>query len=122
MDSEVNGLRRADRLTGGGALVLLAVLFLAKWYEASGRLGSAKGLKVLGGSFSGWQAFTHSRWVWLLTGVVALAAVSLTLTHRSSPGSERCPVRRSSTGSSTTRWRKAKCPVTCTSAIPRGSS
>ena len=67
---------------GSGALVLLAVLFLAKWYEANARLGSAQGLKVLGGSFNGWHAFTHSRWIWLLTGVVALAAVSLTLTRR----------------------------------------
>lgn len=82
MDPEVNGLRRADRLMGSGALVLLAVLFLAKWYEASARLGSAKGLKVLGGSFNGWHAFTHSRWIWLLTGIVALAAVLLTLSHR----------------------------------------
>ncbi len=82
MDPEVNGLRRADRLMGSGALVLLAVLFLAKWYEASARLGSTKGLRVLGGSFTGWHAFTHSRWIWLLTGLVALAAVSLTLSHR----------------------------------------
>ncbi len=64
---------------GGGALALLIVLFLVKWYEASVRLGTARGLRILGGSFNGWHAFTHSRWIWLLTAVAALAAVAMTL-------------------------------------------
>ncbi|HXW59616.1 MAG TPA: hypothetical protein VEJ23_09100 [Solirubrobacteraceae bacterium] len=64
---------------GSGGLVLLVILFLVKWYEADVRLGSSSGLEVLGGSYNGWHAFTHSRWLWLVTAVVALGAVLLTL-------------------------------------------
>ena len=84
MSSEAHGLRRADRLMASGAIVLLVVLFLVKWYEASARLGAAKGLQILGGSLDGWHAFTHSRWIWLLTIIVALAAVLVTLSGRRS--------------------------------------
>jgi hypothetical protein len=78
MSSEVNGLRRADRVMGAGALALLILLFV-KWYEVTIRLGSVHGLLVADENLTGWSAFTHARWVWLATIIVTLGAVALTL-------------------------------------------
>ncbi len=85
MSAERHGLRRADRLIGGGALVLAISLFFFKWYEATLRLGGKHGLKLAGGDFNGWHAFTHSRWLWLITIIVALGAVWLRVDDRDVP-------------------------------------
>ncbi len=66
-------MRRADRIIGASAAAFLIVLFFVKWYRgsASSSLGAA-----IDHSLNGWHSFHHSRWVWLLTIVVSLAAVA----------------------------------------------
>ena len=65
-----------ERIVAGGALALLAFLFLLHWYG-----GSITGLgptsHISGGTIdaTGWEAFTSSRWIWLGTIVLALGSV-----------------------------------------------
>jgi len=78
MSFEVSRLRRADLIVGGGAVALFIFTFFFKWYG-----GSVKGVVPVGGSVSygssstGWDTFTNSRWIWLITIIVALGAVAL---------------------------------------------
>ncbi len=64
-------LRRSDLIVGAGAIALFVFLFFFKWFGLS---TSAGGTSV-GHSVNGWHIFTTSRWVWLITIVVALGAV-----------------------------------------------
>jgi hypothetical protein len=82
MGFDRNRRQHADRLMGGGAVALLIVLFVTRWYEVSSRVGPGAGLNVTSNSFNGWQAFTDSRWIWLITIIVALGAVALATTRR----------------------------------------
>ena len=75
MNFDISRLRRADRIMGGGAIALFIFLFFFKWYGASA--SSSVGGISLGGSLNGWHSFTNSRWIWLITIVVALGAVAL---------------------------------------------
>ena len=84
MSLDVNRLRRGDWITGGGAVAFFVFLFFFNWYG-----GSYKGtVPVAGGSFgasvssTGWDTFTNSRWIWLLTIVVAIGAVLLVAAQR----------------------------------------
>ncbi len=76
MGFALNRLTRADRIVAAGALALLAFMFLLNWFGESVE-GTVPGrdLSGSGTSATGWEAFTNSRWVWLLTIVVALACV-----------------------------------------------
>jgi hypothetical protein len=88
MGSEVNGLRRADRLMAGGAIALLIVMFLVEWSALKPKVSQLSGLKIASTSFSGWQSFTNSRWLWLATAIAALVLVILNLNRRSAERSE----------------------------------
>lgn len=79
-------LRQCDRIVGAGALAFLVVLFFLKWYggSASAPIGGAS----VSNDLNGWHSFTSSRWVWLVTIAVALAAVALRAVQR-----EPSPVR-----------------------------
>ena len=84
MSLDVNRLRRGDWITGGGAVAFFVFLFFFNWYG-----GSYKGtVPVAGGSFgasvssTGWDTFTNSRWIWLLTIVVAIGAIVLVAAQR----------------------------------------
>jgi hypothetical protein len=74
MGLDVSRLRRSDRIIGGSAVAFLIFLFIFKWY------GGSASSSVDGTSFSasanGWHTFTNSRWIWLITIVVALASVA----------------------------------------------
>jgi hypothetical protein len=73
MNFDVSRLRLSDRVIGIGAIAVFIFLFIFKWYgvSSSGPLGGA--------SFSanGWHSFTNSRWIWLITIVVALGSVAI---------------------------------------------
>jgi hypothetical protein len=75
MSLDVSRLRRSDRIIGGSAIAFLIFLFVFKWY------GGSASSSVDGVSFSasanGWHTFTNSRWIWIITIIVALAAVAI---------------------------------------------
>jgi hypothetical protein len=73
MGLDLSRLRRCDRVIGAGALALLVILFLFKWYGVSSH--ASVGGVSFSSSADGWHTFTNSRWLWLVTIVVALAAV-----------------------------------------------
>jgi hypothetical protein len=76
MSFDVSRLRRADQLVGAGAVALFIFMFFFKWFggSVSGTL-PAGGVGSLATSATGWQTFTNSRWVWLITIVVAVASL-----------------------------------------------
>jgi hypothetical protein len=83
MSFDVNRLRRSDWITGGGAVALFVFLFFFDWYG-----GRYKGTVPVGGSFgsslssTGWDTFTNSRWIWLITIILAIGAVVLVAAQR----------------------------------------
>jgi hypothetical protein len=78
MSFDISRLRRADQIVGGGAIALFIFLFFFKWFGVSSNVSTVAGVNV-GGSVSstGWDTFTNSRWIWLITIIVALGAVVL---------------------------------------------
>jgi hypothetical protein len=75
MGFDLSRLRRSDQIVGGGAIALFIFLFFFKWFGASA--SSSVGGISIGGSLNGWHSFTNSRWIWLITIIVALGAVAL---------------------------------------------
>jgi hypothetical protein len=63
-------IRKAELVTGGGGVLLLADLFLLPWLE------------VRGVSLDGWHVLTTSRWVLLVAVAAAFALVILTVLRR----------------------------------------
>lgn len=86
LDFDFSALRWRDLIVGGGAIALFVFLFFFKWFGLSTSFG---GFDV-GHSANGWHVFTTSRWVWLITIVVALGVV-LQRARRREP---RLPVPR----------------------------
>jgi hypothetical protein len=72
MQFDISRLRRGELIAGGSALLLLAFMFLLKWYGA-GSLASV----------NAWHALTILRWPMLATIAVALALVYFQATRRS---------------------------------------
>jgi hypothetical protein len=81
MDFDISRLHRAEKIIGGGAIALLIFLFFFKWYGVSSNVTSIAGLNI-NVSKTGWETFTNSRWIWLLTIIAALAAVLVVATQR----------------------------------------
>ncbi len=84
MSFDVSRLRRSHWITSGGAVAFFVFLFFFNWYG-----GSYKGTIPVGGgsfgasvNFTGWDTFTNSRWIWLLTIIVAIGAVLLVAGQR----------------------------------------
>jgi hypothetical protein len=75
MGLDVSRLRRSDRIIGGSAVAFLIFLFIFKWY--GGSASSSVGGVSFSSSANGWHTFTNSRWIWLITIVVALASVAI---------------------------------------------
>jgi hypothetical protein len=75
MSFDISRLRRADQIIGASAIAFLIFLFIFKWYGASAS-SSVGGISV-GGSLNGWHSFTNSRWIWIITIIVALGVVAL---------------------------------------------
>ena len=83
MSFDINRLRRSDWTIGGGGVALFIFLFFFDWYGASykGPAAVGPGLGVSQG-FTGWHTFTNSRWIWLLTIIVAIGAAVLVAGQR----------------------------------------
>jgi hypothetical protein len=80
MSFQMSRLRRCDQIIGGGAIAFFIFLFFFKWY--GGSASSSIGAISYGVSANGWHTFTNSRWIWLLTIIVALGAVWLQASGR----------------------------------------
>jgi hypothetical protein len=78
MDFDINRLRRADQVIGGGAIALFIFVFFFKWLGFS----SNTPLGGINASSNGWHSFSNSRWIWLITIIVALGVVFVTATQR----------------------------------------
>jgi hypothetical protein len=74
MNFDISRLRRSDQIIGGSAIAFFIFLFFFKWYGVSSNVSSFAGVNV-NVSKSGWSVFTNSRWIWLLTIIVAIGAV-----------------------------------------------
>jgi hypothetical protein len=81
MSFDISRLRRADQIVGAGAVAFFIILFLFKWYGVSSNVGAVSGLN-LNVSRSGWDTFTNSRWIWIITIIVGLGSVVLVATQR----------------------------------------
>ena len=68
-------VRLPERVAAAGAIALFVFLFFLDWYGGS-ITGLFPGSRISGGTISatGWEAFTSSRWVWLVTIVLALGS------------------------------------------------
>jgi hypothetical protein len=76
MSLDVSRLRRSDRIVGGSALALFIFMFFFKWFGVSSNVGTIAGINV-NVSRDGWNTFTNSRWIWLITIIVALLYVAV---------------------------------------------
>jgi hypothetical protein len=88
MDFDISRLRRADYVVATAAIALFVFMFFFKWFGGgvSGDIPPGTDLKQLDVSSSGWQTFTNSRWVWLITILVALGSTVLVAERRRLPG------------------------------------
>jgi hypothetical protein len=80
MNLDISRLRRSDQVTGVGAIALLIFLFVFKWYGVSS--SSSVGGVSFSASANGWNAFTNSRWLWIITIIAALAVVWMKVAQR----------------------------------------
>jgi hypothetical protein len=74
MSFDVSRLRRADQIIGASAIAFFIFLFVFHWYGGS----SNTPLGHVSAGDNGWHTFTNSRWIWLITIIVALIAVAKT--------------------------------------------
>jgi hypothetical protein len=83
MSFDLSRLRRSDWMVGGGAVAFFIFLFFFNWYGASykGNVPTAGSFSA-GSSASGWDTFTNSRWIWLITILVSVGAVVLVAGQR----------------------------------------
>jgi hypothetical protein len=79
MNFDVSRLRKSDQIIGGSAILFFIFLFFFKWFGESTSGASISGVNVgaANASYSGWHTFSNSRWIWLITIVVALVAVAV---------------------------------------------
>ncbi len=75
MSLDISRLSRADRVIGVSAIALFIFLFFFKWY--GGSASSSIGGVSFSSSLNGWHSFQNSRWVWLITIIVALVYVAV---------------------------------------------
>jgi len=73
MGLDIGRLSRADRVIGASALAFFVILFFLPWY--GGSASSSLGNVSVRASLNGWHSFHNSRWIWLITIVVALTFV-----------------------------------------------
>ncbi len=73
MSFDFSRLRRSDQIMGVSAIALFIFMFFFKWLGFS----SNTPLGGLSASSDGWNSFHNSRWIWIITIVVALGAVAI---------------------------------------------
>jgi hypothetical protein len=73
MSFDISRLRRSDRIIGVSAILFFIFMFFFKWLGFS----SSTSLGGVSASADGWNSFHNSRWIWIITIIVALAAVAI---------------------------------------------
>jgi hypothetical protein len=76
MSFDVSRLRRADQIAGIGAVALFIFMFFFKWYGASANSSTGGGVNI-SSSADAWTSFHNSRWIWIITVIVALGSVAI---------------------------------------------
>jgi hypothetical protein len=82
MDFDPSRLRRGEIMVGVGSVVLLASMFVLKWYGLTAQLRPAAAGVGSSTSVNGWDALTNVRWLMLLTIACGLALVYLQTARR----------------------------------------
>jgi hypothetical protein len=75
MSFDMSKLRRSDQIVGAGAIAFFIFLFIFKWYGGSAS-ASIGGISY-GASANGWHSFTNSRYIWIITIIVAVGLVAM---------------------------------------------
>jgi hypothetical protein len=76
MSVDMGRLHRSDRIIGISAIAFFVFLFFFKWFGVSSSASVGGGISY-SDSANGWHTFTNSRWIWIVTIIVALAAVAI---------------------------------------------
>ncbi len=71
-----------EAISAVSAVLLLILMFAAKWYGAAGAGDALATRSSLTTSQNAWQALTLLRWLMLLTALVAIGAMVLRITQR----------------------------------------
>ena len=82
MGFEPSRLRRGEVVAGAGALILLALMFLAPWYGLSGELARTASAFGASTSVDAWNGLSVLRWLMLLTIIAGLGLAILQGTQR----------------------------------------
>lgn len=70
MDFDIGRMRRSHWFIGGGGVALFILVFFFKWFGVS--TSSPVGGFNVSYSYTGWHTFTNSRWIWLITIILAI--------------------------------------------------
>ena len=75
-------LRRGELISAAGALVLLAVMFVLKWFGLEVTPGPSAERSAISSAENAWNGLTDLRWLMLITIVAAIGAVLLHISQR----------------------------------------
>jgi hypothetical protein len=80
---DISRLRRADQIIAGGGIFFFIALIFFKWWGFGGTAIGISGAPTnVGFSFSGWHTYADSRWIWIITIILALGSVVLVAMQR----------------------------------------
>jgi hypothetical protein len=79
---DISRLRQGEKIAGGSAAALLIVLFVFKWFGYKGAGANFAGSLGINLSLTGWQSITLTRWLILITIIIALGTAFITATQR----------------------------------------
>ena len=82
MGFETTRLRKGELIVGAGGIVLLASMFLLKWFGLSGAVASDAQRLGISTSVNGWHGLTTLRWFMLVTVALSFALVYYQATRR----------------------------------------
>jgi hypothetical protein len=82
MAFDVSRLRRGELIVGGGALALLADLFVLPWYGVRSPYAQTASTLHATTTYKGWHGLEHGHWLLLVTIVIAFALVGFQAARR----------------------------------------
>lgn len=82
MDFDPARLRRGEMIVGASAAVLLASMFVLKWYGVSAALEPTAARLGVPSAVNGWNGLTNLRWLMLVTVICGFLLVYFQATRR----------------------------------------